>query len=136
MVISSSSSSPLPPPSRTSVSLHLQLLVDQAVLEEHQDGVLGAIVLVAVLQQTNGSVTVHRLSGEELQVLEPWQDVFDGLLHVRLEGVHLVGVLLLQLSDDPGKEATEYIRRGIKGCETGFTPCSDCSKFQVANGAF
>lgn len=23
-----------------------------------------------------------------------------------------------------------------RGCETGFTPCSDCSKFQVANGAF
>lgn len=118
MVINSSSSShhfhrPLAPPQ--SLSPTLQLLVDQAVLEEHEDGVLGAILLVAVLQQTDGGVTVHRLSGEELQVLEPWQDVLDGLLHVRLEGVYLVGVLLLQLSDDPEDGDNERIRWAIEG---------------------
>lgn len=73
------------------------------MLEEHQDGDLGAILLVTVLQHAHHTVAVHGLPGEELQVLEAAQDVLGGLVHVGLEGVHLVGVLLRQLLDDPAE---------------------------------
>lgn len=79
----------------------LKLLLQQAVLEEHENRDLGAVLLVAVLQHAHHAVAVHGLAGEELQILEAAQDVLGRLVHVRLEGVHLVGVLLRQLLDDP-----------------------------------
>lgn len=74
------------------------------MLEEHENGDLGAILLVTVLQHADHAVAVHGLAGEELQLLEAAQDVLGGLVHVGLEGVHLVGVLLGQLLDDPEGE--------------------------------
>lgn len=73
------------------------------MLEEHQDWDLGAIVLVTVLQHADHAVAVHRLSGEELQVLEAAHDVLGGLVHVGLEGVHLVRIVLGQFVNNPGE---------------------------------
>lgn len=79
----------------------LELLLDQAVLEVHENGDLGAVLQVAVLQHADHAVAVHGLAGEELQVLEAAQNVLGRLVHVGLEGVHLVGVFLRQRLHDP-----------------------------------
>lgn len=79
----------------------LELLLDQAVLEVHENGDLGAVLQVAVLQHADHAVAVHGLAGEELQVLETAQNVLGRLVHVGLEGVHLVGVFLRQRLHDP-----------------------------------
>jgi len=78
------------------VADHLALLLLETVLEEHEHwNALGTDL--AVFHQGHHAVAVHRLAGEELELLEAAEDVLHGLVHVGLEDIDLVGGLLLQL---------------------------------------
>merc|ERR1719499_1892415 len=66
------------------------LLLLEPVLEEHEDGPLGAVDLL-VLHHADHGVRVHRLAVEELEVLKPPQQVLHGRADVLLEVLDLAG---------------------------------------------
>jgi hypothetical protein len=55
--------------------LNLELFLIKAVFEAHEDWGANAVD-VSVFHHCNHSIAIHRLSGEELKILEASQDVF------------------------------------------------------------
>lgn len=73
----------------------LELFLLKAVFEEHHDRRRDPVD-VTVLAHGYHTIAVHGLSGEELQLLKPAEDVLHDFVHVGFKHVDLVGGLLFQ----------------------------------------
>lgn len=78
----------------------LEFLLKKSMLEEHEYGYLGTID-ITVFAHADHTVTVHGLSGEELQFLEAAQQFLHVFVDVILEDWNLFGIVGFQIGDDP-----------------------------------
>lgn len=68
------------------------------MLEAHENG-----ALFAVLQESDDSIAVHALTGEELEILEARQDILHDDVAVGFEDFDLVRGFLLKSGCEPEK---------------------------------
>lgn len=73
------------------------------MLESHENG-----AFVAVLQEGDDAIAVHALTGEELEILEPGQDVLHHDIAVGFEDFDLVWSGLFEFGCDSANKKADF----------------------------
>lgn len=85
---------------RCRLSSNLEFLFFQTVFEEIQVWHTFAID-IPIFDHCKGTFAIHGLSSEELQILEFTENVLADLVYVGFENINLIGMIFLQLGNDP-----------------------------------